>query len=241
MIKVRSTIFSLTGQEPAQTDYLRWHLLDHMPEQYQLPGIVYALRYIADGDYPSARIAGNGPLANIGNIVNYFVGEPVEQTHQEFLELGLRLAEIGRFPEHRPSLGLRSLALLRWYAAPAALVSAEVVPMRPHRGIVLILEEPTQEDVSPWLKWLHTDHYPEVLKVPGVAGAWVYGSTGHWNLNPNFLGEPLYASVIYLDQDPLETLKALTPLLEQRWASRQVRPLFAGPLRTPIRWDAWPE
>ncbi|MCK9878729.1 hypothetical protein MXD61_13855 [Frankia sp. AgPm24] len=240
MIRVRNTIFSLTGLEPPKTDYLRWHLLDHMPEQYQLPGLVYALRYIADGDYPAARIAGEGPLAGIGNLVNYFIGEPVVRSHEEFLELGVRLAEAGRFPERRTPLGLRSLALTHWYAAPSALVSAEVIPMRPHRGIVLIIEEPTQDDVSPWLNWLHTEHIPAVLGVPGVAGAWQYSSSAYPELHEAYLGDPQHATVIYLDEDPLETLKGLTPLLEQRWASGQARPLFAGPLRTPISWEAWP-
>jgi hypothetical protein len=45
--------------------------------------------------------------------------------------------------------------------------------------------------------------------------------------------------VIYLDDDPLVTTKALTPLLEERWSSGAVDPLFAGPLRTMIQWDAW--
>jgi hypothetical protein len=45
--------------------------------------------------------------------------------------------------------------------------------------------------------------------------------------------------VIYLDEDPLATTRALTPLVEQRWTSDDVRPVFAGPLRTMIEWEAW--
>ena len=51
--------------------YLRWHLLDHMPEQYQLPGIVHGLRWIADGNYTDHRLAADGPLGDIGNAVHY--------------------------------------------------------------------------------------------------------------------------------------------------------------------------
>jgi hypothetical protein len=241
MNRVKAAFFSITPPAPLDDDgsYLRWHLLDHMAEQYQLPGIQYALRYIADGAYLDSRIVATGHLEQVGNVVNYLVGDPVQQTHDDFMELGPRLREMGRFPETRPLLQLRMPALLRWYAAPKALISAEVVPFRPHRGVVMIVEEPTGADVSSWLQWLHTDHYPAALATPGIAGAWMYGSTNTWNLQPSTQGEPQYTSVIYLDDDPLAATKALTPLAEERWRSGAVRPLFAGPLRTMIDWEAW--
>ncbi len=241
MIRVKAAFFSFTPPAPADDDgrYLRWHLLDHMVEQYQLPGMQYALRYIADGAYLDGRIAGVGHLEHVGNVVNYLVGDPVQQTHDDFMQLGPRLAEIGRFPQVRPSLQLRMPALLRWYAAPQALVSAEVVPFRPHRGVVILVEEPAGEDVGAWLQWLHTDHYPALLATPGVAGAWMYGETRTWNLHPHAQGDPQYTTVVYLDEDPLATTDVLRPLVEERWRSGAVRPLFAGPLRTMIEWEAW--
>lgn len=241
MIRVKAAFFSFTPPAAPDDDgsYLRWHLLDHMPEQYQLPGIQLALRYIADGEYLTSRIASSGHLEEVGNVVNYLVGDPVQQTHDDFMQLGRRLAELGRFPEVRPSLQLRMPALLRWSGAPQALVSAEVVPFRPHRGVVVIVEEPLSDDVGAWLQWLHTEHYPALLSTPGTAGAWMYGSTSTWNLHPVTQGDPQYTTVVYLDDDPLEVTKALTPVLEERWRTGAVRPLFAGPLRTMIQWEAW--
>jgi hypothetical protein len=244
MIRVKAAFFSLTPPAPADDDgsYLRWHLLDHMPEQYQLPGIQLALRYIADGDYLTSRIAGDGPLADVGNVVNYLVGDPVQQTHDDFMELGARLAEGGRFPQRRASLQLRMPALLAWYAAPQALVSPEVVPFRPHRGAVVLVEEPSGDDVdvAAWLQWLHREHYPALLTTPGTAGAWMYGDTRTWRLHPATRGDgPQYTTVVYLDDDPLKVTSELRPLLEQRWAPGTVRPLFAGPLRTMVEWEAW--
>ena len=162
MIRVKAAFFSFTPPAPPDDDgsYLRWHLLDHQVEQYQLPGIQYALRYIADGDYLDARIAANGQLEHVGNLVNYLVGDPVQQTHDDFMALGPRLAEMGRFPETRPYLQLRMPALQHWYAAPQALISPEVVPFRPHRGVVVIVEEPVGADAASWLQWLHTEHVP---------------------------------------------------------------------------------
>jgi hypothetical protein len=241
MNRVKAAFFSLTPPLPADDDgsYLRWHLLDHMPEQYQLPGLQFALRYTADGDYLQSRIAGAGNLVDVGNVVNYLVGDPVEQTHADFMQLGARLLEVGRFPERRPSLQIRMPALLSSYSAPQALISAEVVPFRPHRGILLIVEESGSDDPSTWLKWLHTEHLPQVLQVPGVAGAWMYGDTTTYKLTAPIDGPPQYTTAIYLDDSPLAVSKALTPLVEQRWASGTVRPLFAGPLRTMIEWEAW--
>ena len=241
MIRVKAAFFSLTPPAPPADDgsYLRWHLLDHMVEQYQLPGIQYALRYIADGDYLDSRIVATGHLEEVGNVVNYLVGDPVQQTHDDFMQLGPRLAEVGRFPEVRPSLQLRMPALLHWYAAPQALISPEVVPFRPHRGVAVIIEEPTGDDNASWLQWLHTDHFPALLATPGVAGAWMYGTTNTWNLHPATQGGPQYTTVIYLDDDPLAATQALTPVVEERWRSGAVRPLFAGPLRTMIEWEAW--
>ena len=65
MNRVKAGFFSLTPPAPPDDDgsYLRWHLLDHMPEQYQIPGIVHGLRWIADGDYPDRRLAAHGPLS----------------------------------------------------------------------------------------------------------------------------------------------------------------------------------
>jgi hypothetical protein len=248
MIRVKAAFFSLTPPPgPAEdiSGYLRWHVLDHMPEQYQLPGIVHATRWIADAACLDAAIAGEGRLERVGSIMNYLVGDPVQQTHDDFMELGPRLAELGRYPEARRSLQLRMLALLRWYAAPRVLVSAEVVPFRPHRGIIAIVEEPAAQpgggDVAGWLQWLHAEHYPALLGVPGVAGAWMYGSTGTWRLHPNCQGGPQYATIVYVDGDLLETAREVTAVIEGRWSSGAARPLFAGPLRSVLRWDAWPE
>ncbi len=240
MIRVKCGIFSLSPVASPGEDsgYLRWHLLDHMPEQYQLPGVVYATRWRADGEYLGSRLAGNGDLAQVGNVVNYLVGDPVQETIDDFMQLGRRLAEVGRFPETRPSLQLRMPALLRWYAAPHALISPEVVPFRPHRGVLVIVEEPAGE-VDQWLRWLHTEHYPALLNSPGTVGAWMYGSTGTWRVPSRCDGDPQYTTVVYLDDDPLAVTKSLRPLVEQRWASGAVRPLFAGPLRSMIEWEAW--
>ena len=242
MIRVRAGIFSLTAAAPPDDDgsYLRWHLLDHMPEQYQLPGIVHGLRWIADGDYVDHRLAAHGPLGEVGNAVHYLVSEPVEETFDDFVALGRTLRDNGRFPISRPSLQVAGLRLLQWQSAQHALISAEVVPFRPHRGILLIVEEPKGGRSNDWLQWLHAEHYPALLAAPGTAGAWTFGSTTAWQIPRGWRTDHQYVTVVYLDDDPLTVTDALAPLIEERWRSAAVRPVFAGPLRTMISWEAWP-
>ena len=207
--RVRAAVFSFTPPAPAHDDgsYLRWHLLDHMPEQYQLPGIVLGQRWIADGDYLDARLAGQGPLADIGNVVNYLFTEPVLKTYDEFMALGRRLAKLGRFPEVRKSLAVK---LLHLQAAHATLVSPEVLPFRPHRGVFLLVEDGRPTDLA------------VLLGADGVAGLWAYAA------------DDMGATVVYLDRDPIETTRAIAPLVDTR------RALFAGPLRSMVEWEAWP-
>lgn len=241
MSRVKAGVFSLTAAAPTDDGYLQWHLLDHMPEQYRLPGIVHGLRWIADGDYPANRIASHGRLREIANVVHYLVGDPVRQTLEEFVTLGRDLRENGRMPEVRPLLQIAGSRLLQWHSAPRVLVSAEVVPFRPHRGVLLIIEEPAGDRPNQWLEWLHAEHYPALLAMAGTAGAWMFGSTTAWDPAPRgWQTNPHYTTVVYLDDDPLNTTAALAPIIEERWRSDAARPLFAGPLRSMISWEAWP-
>jgi hypothetical protein len=62
-----------------------------------------------------------------------------------------------------------------------------------------------------------------------------------WNRTPRgWRTEPQYITVIYLDDEPLATTDAPAPIVEERWRSAAVRPVFAGPLRTMISWEVWP-
>ena len=93
-----------------------------------------------------------------------------------------------------------------------------------------------------WLKWLPAEHNPALLATHGTAGVWTFGSTTAWNRYTPGAGraEPQYITVIYLDDEPLATTDGLASIVEERWRSAAVRPVFAGPLRTMINWEAWP-
>ncbi len=146
MNRVKVGFFSISHPSPTGDDrpYLEWHQLDHMPEQYQLPGLVFAQRWAATPACRAVRVAGTEGWAMVDHVVCYLMGSPVDQTIDDFFTLGRHLAELGRFAGALPAQYVGALRLLETHAAPRALVSAEVVPFRPNRGIYLVVEEPVE-------------------------------------------------------------------------------------------------
>lgn len=239
MNRVRLGFFSLSGHASRGDDrpYLRWHQLDHMPEQYQLRGLVHAQRWGATPACRASRSAPAEPWSAVEHVVCYLMGEPLDETLDEFLILGRRLAEMGRFSEHLPSRYKGGLRLLEAWAAPAALVSPEVVPFRPNRGIYLIVEEATDRDrYDDHLRRVHAEVLPQLVSVPGVAGIWVFATTSAIR-RANFDAGDYRVTVCYLDDDPVETAERLRPPLAQAWAGAPVRPLLAGPYESVDVWD----
>ena len=51
----------------------------------------------------------------------------------------------------------------------------------------------------------------------------------------------LQITYCFLDDDPVDTARRLAPVLEKRWSSGEVRPLFAAPFHTlvPHAWDRY--
>lgn len=239
MNRVKVGFFSLSGHATRGDDrpYLRWHQLDHMPEQYQLPGLVFGQRWGATAACRPARVSAAGPWSAVENVVLYLMGEPLDETLDEFLALGRRLAEMGRFPERLPSCYQGGLRLLETWASPAALVSPDVVPFRPNRGIYLIVEEATdRRRYDDHLRRVHAEVLPGLVSVPGVAGLWVFATSSAIR-RPNFDDGEYRITVCYLDDDPPVVAERLREPLADAWAAAPVRPLLAAPYETVSVWD----
>ena len=252
MNPIKVGFFSMTsGPQSGDDDaYLRWHLLDHMPEQYSIPGLRLATRWRADDVCLRARLVATPALEPVRHAVAYFMTDPVEATLVSFAQLGRKAAELGRYPEPATSHLLGAFHLQHGDAAPRVLVSPEALPFRPHRGVVLLVEEICDGDIAAWARWHHTDHMPELLATPGVAGVYTFRSstllgTGPdqgdrfglplWNPGPRFI------TIIYVDDDLVATTAALDPLLRIRWTSGTVEPELVGPFRSMLSYEAWPE
>jgi hypothetical protein len=240
--RVKVGFFSLTRHSESGDDrrYLEWHQLDHMPEQYQLPGLVAGQRWGSTPGCRAVRAAESGHWSQVEHVVCYLMGNPVDETIDEFLTLGRHLAELGRFPYVVPSEYRGGLRLLEAHASPRVLVSPEVVPFRPHRGVYLIVEEPTdgadRAAQDAYLQRRHTELLPELVSVPGVAGAWTFATTPAIR-RPMFSEGDYRMTLCYLDDQPAAVGERLAPLMARFSATQPVRLLLAAPFESLVTWD----
>jgi hypothetical protein len=224
---IRAGFVSLTGGAVSGDDegYLRWHLLDHLPEQYSIPGIRLGQRWRADGP----ALVASDALAGVRHAVVYWMTEPVEETLRAFRALGGQLREAGRFPDSATPYLLGAYELEAAFAAPRAVVSPEAIPFRAHRGVLLVVDDGTLP-VEP------------LLAVSGVAGAYRLRSGARLGVGPDQgerFGIPLWdpgdraITIVYLDDDVPTTAAALAP----RVAGPSVE--LALPLRAMVVHDVW--
>src|SRR5687768_7820437 len=94
---------SFTEVDPGGHDaYNRWHLFDHLPEQYALNGVAWGQRWVL---LPQQRAVARvePPLDRIHYVTLYLLTEPFDETVAAFRTLGRRLRDAGRFDRHRTS------------------------------------------------------------------------------------------------------------------------------------------
>jgi hypothetical protein len=237
--RVKLGFFSLTSRSSREDDrpYLRWHQLDHMPEQYQLAGLVNGQRWGSTPACRSARIAETDGWTDVEHLVCYLMGEPVPETLEGFFDLGRTLAEMGRFSHRMPNYYKAGLALLETHAAPRALVSAEVVPFRPNRGVLLVVEEPDgHEGWNDYLQRNHREVVPELLGTQGVAGLWIFARSSALTHKTFTEGTERF-TICYLDDEPAEVADRVAGILRKSWSGSPTRPLLAAPFESMMRWD----
>ena len=253
MSTIAGAFLSLTST-PAGGDeagYLRWHLLDHLPEQYTIPGIRLGTRWLADDQLVTLRLAARDELGDVRHVMSYLLGEPLEDTLAEFARLGGRLRDAGRYPHAATPHLLGAYEATGARAAPSAVVTAGALPFRAHRGVYLVIEQPPLDQgvVEHWQGWHDAEHVPSLLELEGVAGVATFSATARLGLGPDQgqrFGLPawdprgLAVTVIYLDGDVAETAARLSPRLEERWRGPDVIPHLAGPFRATVTYGAWP-
>src|SRR5882757_4534037 len=91
------TLFvSMATRHPDGTDadYLRWHTLDHRPEQHRLSAVRASLRLVSTPSCRVARAASRDRYDAIDHVMTYFFSDPGGL--EGFYELGKALTEAGR-------------------------------------------------------------------------------------------------------------------------------------------------
>lgn len=140
--------------------YNEWHLYDHLPEQFSIPGVVWGQRWVLPPPLRRYRRA-DPPLDRVHYVTLYLMAAPVAVALEEFRSLGSRLRGEGRFHLHRTSHLSGAVALRSTGAAPRTLVSPAVIPYRPGTG-VHVRVEPERADRQ------------QLDGIPGVAGVWQF-------------------------------------------------------------------
>ncbi|HEX7819538.1 MAG TPA: hypothetical protein VF463_02845 [Sphingobium sp.] len=218
---------SLSGRETDGRDaeYIEWHSLDHRPEQYRLSEVRNSLRLVSTPECRAKRLVCESGFEAVDHVMTYLFTDPVGIPG--FYKLGHALGEGGRMPLRLPSIGYLTGTLAGKVAAPGAVAGADVIPWRPAMGVYLLIEEG------------HLAADP-LVEVEGVAGAWWY----HGGLAPspfegNHKGRQM--TYVYLDADPVLTADRLRPVLEERWQSGAIKPLFAAPFFAviPYEWNRY--
>src|SRR5829696_2365446 len=91
------TLFvSMARRHPDGLDaeYLRWHTLDHRPEQHRLPGVRASVRLVSTPQCRAARPAGDERFEAIDHVMTYFFTDRTGLT--AFNELSTALGDGGR-------------------------------------------------------------------------------------------------------------------------------------------------
>jgi hypothetical protein len=251
MTKVRLGFFSFTEvTDPVEhRSYNEWHQLDHMPEQYPIPGVVFGQRWVSTPACRRVRAYDDPTLAAVHYVTLYLMSEPVDATLEEFRALGEQLRAEGRFHEHRRSRLSGPFAVTGLWAAPRVLVSAESIPFRPNRGVYVVVRtgHPDPESVEPAPESGGAQHGTAqdrdalagaLLEQDGVAGVWTFATDGRFDRHGWRPGDKTI-TVCYLDSSPLAVAPRLSHVVRGAVDGSSRPVLFAGPLETitPWTWD----
>jgi hypothetical protein len=223
-----TTLFvSMATRHPEGTDadYLRWHTLDHRPEQHRLTAVRASLRLVSTPECRSARAASTGSFDAIDHVMTYFFSDVAGM--DGFLTLSKALGAAGRKLPLLPHVERGVYGVKTKVAAPRVKVGADVLPWWPTRGCYLLLEDRE----TPAL---------ELADVDGVAGVW---STTALDVDARLASARAGQRLTYcfLDDDPVVTAERLRPVLDTRWRTTGVEPLLAAPFHPIIayEWDRY--
>jgi len=229
-----AAVVSLSSRhaEGLDAEYLRWHVLDHLPEQYRLVGLRLGQRWVSTPACRAARAASTAPYDAVDHVVQYLFAEPVDAALANFFPLGTALGGIGRMSMRLPRVQVGGWDLIGTAVADRILVGAAVAPWRPAAGVYLLVEQLTPTGEA------DTIDLEELVGAPGVFGAWSYrGAEPRHPMMASTAG--LVLTVCYVDDAPVDVAAGLRPVLTRRWADGSRTPLLAGPFERVVagEWD----
>lgn len=221
-----TTLFvSMAERHPqgCDADYLRWHSLDHRPEQQRLASLQTSLRVVSTPDCRRNRAAHSAAFDAVDHAMLYFFSDPAGLESFGLLSTALRAA--GRSPFILNPVQRGVYQVDSKHAAPRARVGSEVLPWVPVTGLYLLLE---QGNLSA----------AELISVPGVRGIWHTRA-----VDSGYSDAPVtqQLSCCFLDDDPVAVAQRLKPVLAERWQASQLTALLAAPFYAvvPYQWERY--
>ncbi|BBY40954.1 hypothetical protein MMAN_50880 [Mycobacterium mantenii] len=223
-----TTLFvSMATRHPDGNDaeYLRWHSLDHRPEQHRLAAVRASLRLVSTPACRAARALSEGPLDAVDHVMTYFFTDTAGL--HDFNELSTALGNAGRKLPLLPPVERGVYNVRKRMAAPGVKVGSDVLPWLPVRGAFVLVERGSAA-LDP------------LVQVDGVAGVW---SALSRRVDASLASAQENQTITYcfLDEDPIATAERLRPVLKARWAESGIEPLFAAPFfaMVPYEWGRY--
>ena len=136
-----STIFvSMATRHPEGTDaeYLRWHTLDHRPEQHRLSAVRASVRLVSTPACRDARPSNDKRCDAIDHVMTYFFAD--KSGLKGFNELSTALGDADRKLPLLPVVQRGVYTVQSKTPAPRVKVGADVLRWWPIRGGYVLLE-----------------------------------------------------------------------------------------------------
>jgi hypothetical protein len=213
--------------EGKDAEYLRWHTLDHRPEQHRLTAVRASLRLVSTPACRAVRAAGDEYFDAVDHVMTYFFTD--QSGLASFNELSEALGGADRKLPLLPPVQRGVYSVSHKVASPRVKIGADVLPWWPVRGVYLLLESGAMPQ---------PDATTDLIGVEGVAGVWSAASQG---VDASLASAPAGQTITYcfLDDDPVATAKRLQPVVTARWERRGTAGLFAAPFHpvVPYEWE----
>lgn len=224
-----TTLFvSMSARHPGgrDADYLKWHSLDHRPEQHRLATLRASLRVVSTPACRAARAASGERYDATDHLMTYLFTDVAGL--EQFNDLSVALAQAGRTPYVLPPVERAVYRIDGTIAAPRIKVGSDTLPWWPAKGVYVLIERGSTPA-------------SELVDVPGVGGAWWGGTMPMRPPYATTVNTGLQLTYCFLDDDPVQTAERLRPVLEKRWTASGIEPLLAAPFHVivPYEWDRY--
>ncbi|MBI2867293.1 MAG: hypothetical protein HYX97_03025 [Chloroflexi bacterium] len=207
-MKVKSVFAGFLHSDPGHHKaFNTWHDYDHRPENHgPIPHIFHSQRWVAPPDYVKLRGAVNLPKGGGQYFAMYWSTATAEQLAYDMTVVREKLRVLGRCgPIDRDFTAVwrDRMHFVSAQVRPGLALSADAVPVSPHKGIIAVLGEVIDmKRRDEYAQWDEMVHVPDVLSCKGVMAAFKFMPMKEEDHH-------IYLKLHYLDGDPLQVMEEI--------------------------------